>query len=79
VCVRAKWLKRLFKPLFIILALPSLGCAGILALLVVLSVIEGLPSNVTKVVREQGKLAPLPVSASELRTYGGSSFFSSNA
>jgi hypothetical protein len=75
--VLVRWLKWLLKPLMVILLLPVLGCGGILALLMADSAIRQIPSNVISAVREQGNLAPLPPSATDLKTYGWSSGFSS--
>jgi hypothetical protein len=72
-----RWLKWLLKPLLVILLLPMLGCGGILALLMADSAVRNIPANVISAVREQGDLAPLPPSATEMRTYGWSSGFSS--
>jgi hypothetical protein len=75
--LRAPWLQWLLKPLIFVLLLPILGCGGLLALLLAASAIDRIPANVMRAAREQGNLAPLPPSATDLRTDGWSNGFSS--
>jgi hypothetical protein len=75
--LHARWLKWLFKPLIVVLLLPIVGCGGLLGLLLLDSAIRRIPANVIRAAREQGNLAPLPPSATDLRTDGWSTGFSS--
>jgi hypothetical protein len=75
--VRARWLQWLLKPLVLVSLLPIVGCGGLLGLLLVNSAIRQIPANVIRAVREQGNLAPLPPSATDLHTDAWSTGFSS--
>jgi hypothetical protein len=75
--LRVRWLKWLLKALVIVHLVPILGCAGIMALLVGHAAITKIPSNVIRTAREEGGLAPLPPSATGIRTDGWSNGFAS--
>src|SRR5689334_21668753 len=61
----------------IVLLIPIVGCGGILGLLLVDSAIRNISANVIRAAREQGGLAPLPPSATDVQTDGWSNGFSS--
>jgi hypothetical protein len=65
------------KLLIVILLVPLVGCGGLYGLLLVDSAIHQIPANVIRAAREQGKLAPLPPSATDMQTDGWSNGFAS--
>jgi hypothetical protein len=75
--LRARWLQWLLKPLIVVLLVPIAGCGGLLGLLPLDSAIRRIPANGIHAAREQGTLAPLPPSATGVRTDGWSTGFSS--
>jgi hypothetical protein len=77
VSVRVCGLKDFLKALLVILLVPILGCGGCIAMLLVDSAVRQIPANVIRAAREQGGLAPLPPSATDVHTDGWSTGFSS--
>jgi hypothetical protein len=65
------------KLLIVILLVPLVGCGGLYGLLLVDSAIHQIPANVIRAAREQGNLAPLPPSATDMQTDGWSNGFAS--
>jgi hypothetical protein len=77
VILRVRRLPWPLKLLIGILLVPIVGCGGLFGLLLALSAVDQIPANVIRAAREQGKLAPLPPSATDLRTDGWSNGFAS--